>query len=51
MTKRERKLILKAMWYIHTGEEDGGDYNAGMDILCDLLNADRKRRKKPNKSI
>lgn len=44
MTKFERKKILEAIKYIHTDEEDGGDYHIGMDILADLLKADRKRR-------
>ena len=37
MTKKERKIILKAMWYLHTDEEKGGDYHKGMDLLSDLV--------------
>ena len=41
MTKNERKKIIQAMWHLNNNEEDGGDYNAGMDILYQLA-YDRK---------
>lgn len=36
MTNRERRAVIRAMRYIHSSEEEGGDYNAGMDILATL---------------
>jgi len=52
MTKRECRLLWKAMWYLDRAIEDGGDYDAGIDILANLLRADRKRRKRQsNKAL
>ena len=36
MTNRERRAIIRAIRYIHADEDNGGNYQAGMDILARL---------------
>lgn len=37
MTRAEKSSIINAMKLIHTDEDQGGSYEAGMDILADLV--------------
>lgn len=36
MTPEEQKRIREAIRYIHADEEEGGSYDKGMRILCEL---------------
>jgi hypothetical protein len=36
MTKTERNKIKDAIWFLTAAEVDGGDFNKGMDMLCEV---------------
>lgn len=36
MTKAERAKIKEAIWFLTAAENEGGDYNKGLDILCEV---------------
>lgn len=36
MTRREKRAVIRAMQYIHADENNGGNYETGMDILAKL---------------